>query len=319
MNQILKINIVEYREIGKTGMLVSNLSFGASSLGGVFHSFRQEEGIDAVHTAIDNGINFIDVSPYYGYLKAEQILGKALKNIARNKYYLSTKVGRYGKDGVNIWDYSAERTKNSVYESLDRLNVDYVDIINIHDIEFADLELLCKETLPMLIELKEKGLAKHVGITNLTLRHFKYIIDNAQKGSIDTVLSFCHYCLNDDALVDYLDFFDKNEIGVINASPFSMGLLTERGAPDWHPAPKPLQTLCRKAVSHCKSKNKPIEQLAIKYSVSNPRIATTLFSTSRPQAVLQNIKWAEEPLDEELLAEVFEILKSRHRDTWLNS
>lgn len=300
-------------------MIVSNLSFGASSLGGVFHSFREEEGIDAVYTAIDNGINFIDVSPYYGHLKAELVLGKALKNIPRNKYYLSTKVGRYGKDGVNVWDYSAERTKSSVYESLDRLNVDYVDIINIHDIEFADLEFLCKETLPILIELKEIGVAKHIGITNLTLRHFKYMIDNVPKGTIDTILSFCHYCLNDDALVDYLDYFDQNNIGVINASPFSMGLLTERGAPDWHPAPRPLQNICRKAVEYCKSQDISIEQLAIKYSVSNPRIATTLFSTSRPDAVLQNIEWAKAPLNEQLLSDVFEILKPRHRDTWLNS
>ena len=90
---------MEYREIGKTGMKVSSLSFGASSLGGVFHSLREEEGIEAVRAAVDNGINFIDVSPYYGHLKAEHVLGKALKHIDRDKFYLSTKVGRYGKDG----------------------------------------------------------------------------------------------------------------------------------------------------------------------------------------------------------------------------
>lgn len=90
-------------------MKVSNLSFGASSLGGVFHNVREAEGIKAVHTAVDNGMNFIDVSPYYGHYKAEIVLGKALKDIPRDKYYLSTKVGRYGKDGVNLWDYSAKR------------------------------------------------------------------------------------------------------------------------------------------------------------------------------------------------------------------
>ncbi|MBP1617237.1 MAG: L-galactose dehydrogenase [Bacteroidetes bacterium] len=310
---------MEYREIGKTGMVVSNLSFGASSLGGVFHSIKEEEAIEAVYTAVDNGINFIDVSPYYGHLKAEIVLGKALKNIDRTKYYLSTKVGRYGKDGQNLWDYSAKRSIESVYESLDRLNTDYVDLINVHDIEFSDLEQVCKETLPALVELREKGIAKHVGITNLTLRHFKYIIDHVPAGTVESVLSFCHYCLNDDALVDYLDYFEKKGIGVINASPFSMGLLTERGAPEWHPAPKPLQDLCRKAISHCKSKGEAIEQLAVQYSVSNPRIASTLFSTSRPEGVLQSIKWANEELDKELLAEVQSILEPRFRDTWLNS
>lgn len=310
---------MEYREIGKTGMKVSNLSFGASSLGGVFHSIKEEEGIRAVHTAIESGINFIDVSPYYGYLKAETVLGKALKCIDRNKYYLSTKVGRYGNDGVNHWDYSAHKATESVYESMERLNIDYIDLINVHDIEFSDLDMVCNETLPALVELREKGIVKHVGITNLTLRHFKYIIDKVPEGTVESVLSFCHYCLNDDALTDYIDYFETKKIGVINASPFSMGLLTERGAPNWHPAPKPLQDLCRKAVSHCKSKGVSIEQLAIKYSVSNPRIATTLFSTTRPEAVIQNIAWVKQALDEELLHEVQTILAPRFRDTWLNS
>lgn len=310
---------MEYREIGNTGMKVSHISFGASSLGGVFHSIKEDEGIEAVYAAVENGINFIDVSPYYGHLKAEIVLGKALKNIERSKYYLSTKVGRYGKDEVNYWDYSAKKSIESVHESMDRLHVDYIDLINVHDIEFADLELVCKETLPALAELKNKGIVKHVGITNLTLRHFKYIIDHVPAGTVESILSFCHYCLNDDALADYLDYFEEKSVGVINASPFSMGLLTERGAPDWHPAPKPLQDLCRKAAFHCKSKEKSIERLAVKFSVSNPRIATTLFSTSRPAAVLQNIKWANEELDEELLNEVKIILEPRFRDTWLNS
>jgi aryl-alcohol dehydrogenase-like predicted oxidoreductase len=310
---------MEYRLLGKTGMKLSVLGFGASSLGGVFHPLKEEEGIRAVHTALDNGINFIDVSPYYGHYKAEQVLGKALKNIERSRYYLSTKVGRYGKDGKNYRDYSAKRAQESVYESMERLHVDYIDLINVHDIEFADLEMVCSETLPALVELKGKGIVKHVGITNLTLRHFVYVINHVPAGTVESVLSFCHYTLQDDSLADYLDFFEEHEVGVINASPFAMGLLTERGAPAWHPAPKPLQDVCGKAVEYCKSKGKSIEKLAIQYAVSNPRITTTLFSTTRPSAVLQNIRWANEPLDEELLSEVRKILEPRFRDTWLNS
>ncbi len=154
-------SIMVYNEIGKTGMRVANLAFGASSLGGVFHDLREEEGIRAVHVAVDNGINFIDVSPYYGHLKAEMVLGKALKEIPRDKYYLSTKVGRYGKDGVNTWDYSAKRATESVYESMQRLNVDYIDLINVHDVEFADLQQVVDETLPALVALKCGGPCGH--------------------------------------------------------------------------------------------------------------------------------------------------------------
>jgi len=300
-------------------MKVSNLSFGASSLGGVFHSLKEEEGIRAVHTAVENGINFIDVSPYYGFTKAETVLGKALKEIDRKAYYLSTKVGRYGKDDVKYWDYSARKATESVYESLSRLNVDYIDIINVHDIEFANLEVVCNETLPALVELRQQGIVRHVGITNLMLRHFTFVIDHVPAGTVESVLSFCHYCINDDALTDYIDYFETKGIGIINAAPFSMGLLTERGVPEWHPAPKPLIDVCRQAAEYCRTQGQSIEQLAIKYAVSNPRIATTLFSTTRSEAVLQNIRWANEPLDTGLLNEVQQIIKPRFRDTWSNS
>jgi aryl-alcohol dehydrogenase-like predicted oxidoreductase len=310
---------MEYREIGKTGMRVSHISFGASSLGGVFHPLREEAGMEAVYAAVDNGINFIDVSPYYGHLKAEKTLGKALKNIDRSRYYLSTKVGRYGRDGVNCWDYSAAGAKESVYESLERLNLDYVDLINVHDIEFADLEQVCNETLPALAELRDAGIAGHVGITNLNLRHFRYVIEHVPPGTVESILSFCHYTLNDDALVDYLDYFESKGTGVINASPYSMGLLTARGAPAWHPAPEALKRLAAKAAEYCRRKGVSIEQLAVSFSASNPRIATTLFSTTNPENVRDTIRYACTPPDMELLDDVRKIFEPGYRDSWVNS
>ena len=300
-------------------MRVSNLGFGASSLGGVFHSLKEEDGIRAVHTAVDNGINFIDVSPYYGHYKAEIILGKALKDIERNRYYLSTKVGRYGRDGINTWDYTVRRAVDSIYESMERLYINYIDLINVHDIEFADLDMICDETLPALTELRDKGIVKHVGVTNLNLRHFRYVIDHVPEGTVESVLSFCHYCLNDDALVDYFDYFESKDIGVINASPYSMGLLTERGVPDWHPAPQALQRLSKKAVAYCRSKGVSIEQLAVSFAVRNPRIATTLFSTTNPENVLKTIRYADTSLDIDLLKDVQKIFEPAFRDTWVNS
>ncbi|MBQ5377733.1 MAG: aldo/keto reductase [Prevotella sp.] len=309
-----------YNEIGKTGMRVSNLGFGASSLGGVFHSIREEEGIQAVFTAVENGINFIDVSPYYGHLKAETVLGKALKDIPRDKYYLSTKVGRYGKDGVNTWDYSAKRATESVYESMERLHVDYIDLINVHDVEFADLQQVVDETLPALVELRKKGIVRHVGITDLQPENLHWVIEHSPEGTVESILNFCHYSLNDDMLLDYLDFFEEKGIGVINASPFSMGLLSQRGTPDWHPAPAALKEACAKAAAYCQEKGYPIEKLAIQFSTSlNPRIATTLFSSANPQNVLKNIDYVNQPMDEQLVKEVRAIIGDQMRVRWKNS
>ena len=306
-------------------MHVSNLGFGASSLGGVFHDIREAEGIEAVHTAVDNGINFIDVSPYYGHLKAEIVLGKALKEIPRDKYYLSTKVGRYGKDGKNYWDYSAERVTASVYESMERLNIDFIDLINVHDVEFqgdlpGGLQKVVDETLPALVKLREKGVVGHVGITDLQPENLKWVIEHSEPGTVESVLSFCHYCLNDEMLLDYLDFFEQNNIGVINASPFSMGLLSQRGAPAWHPAPEPLKEACRKATEYCDQQGYPIDKLAIQYSTAlNPRIATTLFSSANPKNVLKNIGYVNEPFDAQLAQKVQEIIGDQMRVRWKNT
>lgn len=310
---------MEYREIGKTGMKVSQLSFGASSLGGVFRSVDEGSAVEAVYAAVDGGINFIDVSPYYGHYKAETVLGKALRNIPREKYYLSTKVGRYGKDGVNTWDYSGERAQKSVGESMDRLGIDYIDLINVHDIEFADLNQVAGETLPALVELREKGIVGHVGITDLQLENLKWVIEHVPAGTVESVLNFCHYSLNDNRLVDFLGFFEDHGIGVINASPLSMGLLSSRGVPAWHPAPASLVEACRKAAEYCAEVGYPIEKLAVQYSVDNPRIATTLFSSANPDNVRKNISYVEEKAPEELVKKVKEIIGDQLRVSWLNS
>lgn len=311
---------MQYNEIGKTGMKVANLAFGASSLGGVFHDIKEQEAIEAVYTAVDGGLNFIDVSPYYGHYKAETVLGKALKNIDRSRYYLSTKVGRYGENGVNTWDYSAKRAKESVYESMERLNIDYIDLINVHDVEFcSDLSIIANETLPALHELKAEGVVKHVGITDLQPENLKWVIEHTPKGTVESVLCFCHYCLNDEMLLDYLDFFEKNEIGVINASPLSMGLLSQRGAPAWHPAPEALKQRCAEAAKLCAERGVEIEKLAMQYSVSNPRIATTLFSSANPKNVQKNIDFVNSEYDEELAKEVQAFISDQMRVRWANS
>ncbi|MBQ9667780.1 MAG: aldo/keto reductase [Prevotella sp.] len=313
---------MQYRELGKTGMMISHLGFGASSLGSVFHETKLNESIAAVEAAIDGGINFIDVSPYYGYYKAETVLGQALRNIPRGKYYLSTKVGRYGEDGHNTWDYSAERVTCSVYESMERLGLDYIDLINVHDIEFqaalpGGLQKVVDETLPALAELKRQGVVRHVGITDLQLANLKWVAERSEV--VESILNFCHYCLCDDALADELDFFEQHGVGVVNASPLSMGLLSQRGVPSWHPAPRPLVEACERAAAYCAAKGFPIERLAMQFAVSNPRIASTLFSSANPVNVKRNIEWANEEPEWQLVDEVKRILGNQQRVTWANT
>src|ERR1700730_15846431 len=130
------MGVMEYRKLGGTGLEVSMLGFGASPLGNVFGTTDPTEGKRAVHLAIDRGINFFDVSPYYGLTLAEDRLGEALVG-SRDKVVLATKCGRYGADH---FDFSARRVTASIDESLKRLRTDYVDLLQAHDVEFGDVQ-----------------------------------------------------------------------------------------------------------------------------------------------------------------------------------
>jgi len=114
---------MEYRPLGNTGLRVSVLGFGASPLGGVFRAIDEKDGVTAVRTALDLGVNLIDVSPYYGATRAETVLGRALHGVDRDSYVLATKVGRYGE---HAFDFSAARVLASVEESLTQLGVDHL-------------------------------------------------------------------------------------------------------------------------------------------------------------------------------------------------
>jgi len=297
---------MHYRPLGRTGLNVSVLSYGASPLGGVFRDTDESEGIRTVHTALDLGINFLDVSPYYGLTKAESVLGKALKDIRRDRYYLATKVGQYG-DGV--FDFSAARVTRSLDESCARLGVDYVDLLQCHDIEFADLDQIVNETLPALVQLRSAGRIGHIGITGLPLRVFPAVLDRAGPGVVDTILSFCRYELNDTALDSLIPYLQQRGVGIINASPTGMGLLTARGVPSWHPAPPAMLAGARRAVEYCQSVGADIVKLAIQFAVSHPAIATTLVGSANPTNIRKNIEYTQEPIDFELMAKVLELLK----------
>jgi len=297
------------RPLGQTGLNVSLLSFGASSLGGVFRQTDDTESIRTVHTALDLGMNFIDVSPYYGATRAETVLGKALREIKRDRYYLATKVGQYGEGD---FDFSAARVTRSLDESCARLGVEYIDLLQCHDIEFASLDQIVDETIPALLRLKQAGRIGHIGITGLPLKIFPAVIDRVPAGSVETVLSFCHYEMNDTSLESLLPYFQARGVGVINASPTGMGLLTPRGVPAWHPASPALVAAAKRAVEYCHSVGADIVKLAIQFATSHPGIPTTLVGSANPENIRRNVAYLAEPIDFELMARVLEILRPVH-------
>ncbi|MFD0675073.1 aldo/keto reductase [Cohnella sp. GCM10027633] len=301
---------MKYRALGQTGLDVSVLSFGASSLGSVFRDTDEAESIRTVCEAIDAGINYIDVSPYYGLTKAETVLGQALRGIPRDKYVLSTKAGRYGAD---TFDFSGDRIVASVEESLKRLNANEIDILYLHDIEFVPADIILHEAIPALQRLKESGKIRFTGICGLPIALFETFVPRVD---VDCMISYCHYSLNDTSLLGLLPLLETHGVGLVNASPLSMGLLSTRGTPDWHPAAPDIKAACLQAAQYCADRGEDIAKLAVQFSTSDERIPTTLVSTANPANIRKNAEWTDEPIDERLLADVLDILKPVHNRTW---
>jgi L-galactose dehydrogenase len=301
---------MHYRLLGQTGLQVSTLGFGASPLGGVFGEIEESEGIRAVHIAADLGINFFDVSPFYGLTKAEEVLGKALQTLPRESFLLATKVGRYGQAE---FDFSAARVTRSVEESLKRLQVETIDLIQCHDIEFGSLDQVVEETLPTLQRLRTQGKVRFSGITGLPLKIFPTVLDRAEA---DTILSYCHYTLCDTSLEILLPYLEAKRVGIINAAPLAMGLLTEEGPPSWHPAPPEMRAACAQAATTCRRQGTDIARLALQFAVAKPQIATTLVGMASEAQVRQNVACIAEPPETPLLTEVQAILAPIRNQTW---
>jgi len=302
---------MRYNLLGKTGMKVSRLSFGASALGAVFHPVDETEAIKAVHTALDLGINYFDVAPAYGGTLSETVLGKALKGIARDRYYLSTKVGKYtapGSYGNDELNYSRARIRASLAESAARLGSEYFDIIHIHDIEYQDrkhTEWALTEGYESVQELKREGLIGNVSFGIYPMDLWKRIFTTLE---IDAALVHNHHCLNDTRLLELLPIAAEKGIGIVNGSPMASSLLTDRGPAAWHPASAEDRAIFRRAAEFCRSQGTSISKLAIQFASQNEEIPTTLFSSANPAAVRSNVECHEEPYDASLLAEVRKIL-----------
>jgi L-galactose dehydrogenase len=310
---------MDYSFLGKTKLKVSKISFGASALGGVFREIDEAEGIRAVHTALDIGITYFDVAPAYGGTVAETVLGKALRGIPRERYVLSTKAGKYtqpGSYGSDEFNYSADRIRRGLHESMARLGVDYIDIVHLHDFEYqggAHTESAFAEGFPALAKLKEEGVIGHVGAGIYPLDLWQRVIAEAP---VDAILTHNHYCINDTRGLELVAPCKAKEIGLINASPFASGLLTGGTVADWHPANAAERALFAEVATFCESHGTTIAKLAFQFACQRSPFHTTMFSTSRTSSLLRNLEWYHEHYDPSLVEEIRKMLGSLIDKQW---
>ena len=304
------VQAAERRQLGRTSLETSVVSFGASPLGNVYRETDPAEGVAAVRYAIDQGINFFDVSPYYGLTVAETRLGEALEGY-RDRVVLATKCGRYG---VDEFDFSAARITAGLEDSLRRLRTDRVDLLQAHDVEFGEVRQIVEETVPAMRRLQAQGKVGYVGITGYSLKNLMEIASRVQ---VDSILTYCRYNLLVTDLTDeLLPFAKQHGVGVVNASALHMGVLTGRGAPDWHPAPPEVKEMGRQVVALCASYGVDASELALKFCFDQPDVASTLVGMSTRKHVDASLRALYMKPNPALLEEIEKLVRPVYDYVW---
>ena len=303
---------MEYRELGRTGLRVSVVGYGTAPLGDMFGANEEDAALRSAHRALDAGINFFDSSPFYGNGLAEERLGKVLRG-RRDKIIIGTKAGRYGPEE---FDFSAARTRRGFEESLRRLGTDYVDIFQLHDVEFVDLKGPIGEGYAELVRLRDAGLCRFIGMTGYPTAMTRRVMTECD---LDVTLSYAHCTLLDDCLAtEVLPVAEEREVGVINAAAVALGLLTEAGPPP-HIAKMVGEQICaaaRRAAEVCQRHGADVSFLANQYSIQRSGCATTFIGTAKQRHLDSAVAAAEEPIDEDLLADVLAAIGSDRGRHW---
>jgi L-galactose dehydrogenase len=285
-NEVRKMKYVKF---GNTGLTVSQLSLGTGGFSPLYGQYSLEQCRATVVEALRRGVNYIDTAPWYGQGVSEEILGKCLEGIPRKAYYVATKVARYEKDPKLMFDFTAKKTRESIDISLKKLGLDYVDIIQVHDVEFApSLDIVLNETIPAVREAKEQGKARFIGVTGYPV---SVLADCIQKSKIpvDMVLCYTRLSLLDQTLSQYMPVFKSKNLGIVNAAAHCMGLLSNAGPPEWHPASQVIKDVCAEAREYCKKNGVELGKLALDYSLHQDGPHTNLVGMNSPDLVKLNL------------------------------
>ena len=292
---------IEHTTLPHTGVRVSRIGFGCAGLGNEYGGLTDDDATAVVRHAIDRGITYFDTSTYYGRGLSEERLGRALAG-HRDQVVLATKGGRFDAPLETGFDFSYGSIVGMCEASLRRLRTDFIDVYQLHDIEFGDREEVFGEAVRALIDLKAAGKVLHIGVTGYPL---PLLAEAVEAFPLDVVLSYCRYNLMDRSLLERLaPAARRRGTAVINGSILHMGLLSERGPQDWHPATGRARDAAARVREHCRGAGASVSALAVQFALANDDVSVTLLGSSRIATLDSALAAAEAPIDEGLLSSV---------------
>lgn len=300
-------SILAKRPLGSTGLMVTPICVGAAPLGDMPETFAysvpEEQALATVRATFDSAINFLDTAAIYGYGESERRIGKVIRALGGlpADFVLATK----GDRDPETNSFSGEQFKRSVAGSLERLGLDHLQYVYIHDPEHTTFEDIMGPggAFEVLQQFKEQGVIGHIGISGGPIN---MLIRYVETGLFSAVETHNRYTLINRSAAPLLDVCANLGVAVVNAAPYGSGMLAK--GPDayaryaYQDAPSAIVERARGLSAVCQEFGVPLPAAALQFSLRDPRVTTTVVGMTKPERVQQTLDLAAVPLPDEIWA-----------------
>lgn len=303
------VDVNAKRPLGSTGLMVTPLCIGCAALGNMPETFAyavpEERAVETLKVAFTSEINFVDTAAIYGYGESERRVGRALRELGGlpDGYVLSTKADRNHTDG----DFSGEQIKRSIAGSLERLGLDRLQIVYLHDPEHAPFESLMAKggAVEVLQGYVAQGVIGHLGVAGGPI---DLLIRYVETGAFASVITHNRFTLLNRCATPLLDIAHARGVAVVNAAPYGSGMLVK--GPDqyaryaYQDAPAGLIERTRRLDEVCRRHGVPLAAAALHLSLRDPRIVSTVVGVTRPERIAETLALAKTPVPEAIWPEL---------------
>ena len=266
------------------------MGLGCAALSGLYAPIPDEQAQATLKYAFGHGINFFDTAPVYGLGSSEQRLGKGLAQVPRSQYILASKIGKIiTPAGKIITDYSRDGVLRSLEASLDRLRLDYVDILHIHDADAEDhFQTALDEAFPALAELRAQGIIRAIGAGMNQWQRLSQFLAHAD---FDCFLLAGRYTLLEHTSLEFLNACRQREVHVFLGGVYNTGILATGAVPgakyNYKDAPEEIMTRVRQIEQVCSRYNVPLKAAALQFPFGHPAVSI-LIGMHSPEEVAEN-------------------------------
>ncbi|MCU0820308.1 MAG: aldo/keto reductase [Beijerinckiaceae bacterium] len=306
--------MIARRKLGRTNINISELGFGGAPLGDLYAHLDDRQAIDAVRTALDAGIRYVDTAPLYGHGLSEHRIGTAIRSVHRSSLVLSTKVGRWMSPAGGEWDregyagglpfaahldYGYDGTLRAIEQSLQRLGTNRLDIVLIHDVDRRNhgdrLDQRFREAIKgawhALRRMREEGV---IGAAGIGVNEAEICLRFAEACDLDCVMLAGRYSLLDQgALHTFLPVAEKRGIGVLLGGVFNSGVLATGAVPgatyDYAPASAAILERVKRIEAVCTRHGVALPVAAIHAVRHHPAVASVVLGATSPAEVSRNL------------------------------